>query len=161
MNSKLLLVIFCLLTLFQQHSLGQFEEGNKQIAIRYFDEVVNKKNIALVDSIFHADYYLHGLETGSEAKGSDQIKNFLPVFFKAFPDIHYSIQDVLAEKDKVVIVARANGTHKAEIFGFEPKNSKLNNLSEIFIFRFHDKKIVEGWRLIDLHNLYKRLKGEN
>ena len=160
MHNKLLLVISFVIVTFQQISFGQNVEANKAIARRYFEEVINKKNASIVDSIFDKDYQFHGLEDGSEGKGSDNIKNFLPVFFKAFPDIHYTVSDIIAEKDKVVIVARANGTQKEEIFGIKPTNGKLNNLSEIFIFRVTNNKIVEGWRQVDFYNLFKRLKGE-
>ncbi len=139
--------------------MGQTAEANKAIAARYFEEVINQKKISVVDLIFDKDYKLHGLEDGSEGQGSNIIKDFLPAFFEAFPDIHYTISDMIAEKDKVVVLAKANGTQKKEIFGIKPTNSKLNNLSEIFIFRISNNKIVEGWRQIDLYNLYKRLQG--
>src|SRR5688500_4848793 len=160
MNNKLLIVVALLLLLFQKNSFGQNVEANKEIARRYFDEVINQKNISLVDSIFDKDYHFYGLETGDEGRGSDQLKNFLPFFFKAFPDIHYTVIDIIAENDKVVVVARANGNEKEEFLGIKSTNGKLNNLSEIFIFRITNNKIAEGWRLIDLHNLFRRLKGE-
>ena len=81
--------------------------------------------------------------------------------FKAFPDVHYTISDIIAENDKVVLIVRVSATHKEEIFGIKPNNGKLNNLSEIFIFRFLDNKIVEFWRQVDFHNLYRQLKGDS
>ena len=160
MYLKFLVVISFVTVTFQQFSFGQNVEKNKAIVRRYFEEVINQKNVAIVDSIFHKDYQLHGLEDGYEGKGSDIIKNFLPAFFKAFPDIHYTISDIIAEKDKVVISAKANGTQKEEFLGIKSTNGRLNNLSEIFIFRVSDNKIVEGWRQIDLYNLFNRLRGE-
>ena len=160
MNNKFLLVVSFMILIFQKYSFSQDIEANKAIAKRYFNEVINQKKINLVDSIFDKHYLVHGLETGDEGEGSDQLKDFLPSFFNAFPDIHYTISDVIAEKDKVVIVARANGTQKEEFFGIQASNGKLNNLSEIFVFRISNNKIAEGWRLIDLHNLFVRLKGD-
>ncbi len=161
MRIKLLLITSFVIVTFQQFSFGQNVEVNKAIVKRYFVEVINQKNASIVDSIFDKDYQLHGLDDGSEGKGSDIIKNFLPEFFKAFPDIHYTISDIIAEKDKVVILTRANGTHKEEIFGISPNNARLNNLSEIFIFRLTNYKIVEGWRQLDLYNFFKRLRGDS
>lgn len=161
MHIKPLLVILFVLLLFQQNSFGQDVEANKAIARRYFEEAINQKKASLIDSIFDKDYHFHGLEDGSEGKGIDNLKNFLPTFFKAFPDIHYTISDIIAENDKVVVITRANGTHKDEIFGYKPTNGKLNNISEIFIFRINNNKIAEGWRQIDLYNLFKILKGES
>lgn len=160
MNNRFLLLISFVFLLFQINCFGQNVDANKALTRRYFEEVINQKNASLVDSIFDRDYHFHGLEDGSEAKGSDNMKNFLPAFFKAFPDIHYTVNDIIAEKDKVVVITQANGTQKDEIFGIKPTNGKLANLSEIFIFRIHNNKIVEGWRQVDFYNLFKRLKGE-
>lgn len=157
MKNRFLLVTSFVLLLVQD-SFSQNLEANKAIARRYFDEIINQKKASLVDSIFDKDYHLHGLESGSEGKSSDEVKNFLPSLYKAFPDIHYTISDMIAEKDKVVVIAQANGTQKEEIFGIKPTNGKLANLSEIFIFRIYNNKIIEGWRQVDLYNLFKRLK---
>jgi len=78
--------------------------------------------------------------------------------FKAFPDIHYTIGDMIAEGDKVVIRARVDGTQKEEIFDIKPTGKRLNNVSEIFFFRLKDGKIIEGWRQVDFCTLVKRLQ---
>ena len=161
MQNRPLVIISFLSVLFQQYALGQNVEANKAIAKRYFLEVINQRKTFLVDSIFDKDYQFYGLEDGSKAKGVNNIKNFLPTMFKAFPDVHYTISDIIAENDKVVLIVRVSATHKEEIFGIKPNNGKLNNLSEIFIFRFLDNKIVEFWRQVDFHNLYRQLKGDS
>ena len=105
--------------------------GNKQVVTRYFEEVVNKQRIELLREIYSDDYFFHSLEDGSEAKGIKGLEDFLPYFFKAFPDIHYTIDQIIAEGDKVVVQVTVTGTHKGEFWGHQPSNNKIK-ISEVF-----------------------------
>jgi len=84
-------------------SLSQDIVANKRVVTRYFEEVINKKKLEALCEIYSEDYTFHSLENGEDVKGLSQLDNFLPMFFKAFPDIHYTIDRIVAEGDPVVV----------------------------------------------------------
>ena len=140
---------------------AQHLEANKHLVRRYFEGAINRRRPELVDSIFSPAYRAHFLDTGgSSSGGAAEVRRFLPTFFETFPDIRYSVEDVIAEGDRVMIRLAANGTQRKEFFGIPPAGRKLDNLTEIFIFRIADGKIAEGWRMVDVAGLQKRLRGE-
>jgi len=136
-------------------------EANKRLVRRYFEGAINARQPELVDSIFGQAYRVHFLDTGgSSSGGAAEVRRFLPTFFETFPDVRYTVEDVIAEGDRVMIRLAANGTQRREFLGIPPAGRKLDNLTEIFIFRIADGKIVEGWRLLDVAGLQKRLRGD-
>lgn len=160
MIKKFLTMIFILCFFFSQSLVfSQNLSKNKEVVRRYFEEVVNKQKPELVTEIFSEDYFFLSLEDGTEGKGIGGVIEFLPKFFKAIPDIHYTVDQLVAEGDKVVIQLTARGTHKGEIFGYPPMNNKIK-ISEVFFFTLKNNKIVEGRRLIDLFHMHKQLGGK-
>lgn len=136
-------------------------EQNKAIARRYFEEMVNKQNLDILDELVSKDRVSHGLLDGKEgARGIEPLRKFLVYLFKAFPDIHYTIGDIIAEDDKVVARVIFSGTHKDEFFGYPASNTRIDYLSEIFFMRIENGKIAEAWTQLDLYNLFKSLRGE-
>jgi steroid delta-isomerase-like uncharacterized protein len=71
-------------------------------------------------------------------------KAFTQAFRAAFPDLHYTIDDMLAEGDKVVVHATVSGTHQGAFMGM-PATGKSATWSEIHIARMNDGKVVEHW----------------
>jgi hypothetical protein len=63
---------------------SQSLESNKKVVNRYFDEVINKQKIDLLEEVFSQDYVFYGLENFTETKGIKQLYDFLPVFSKHF-----------------------------------------------------------------------------
>lgn len=82
------------------------------------------------------------------------------MLFKAIPDIRYTVEDIIAEGDRVIVRLTLNGTPYHEWLGIPRAGRALDNLAEIFIFRIADGKIVEGWRLVDMAGLEKGLRAE-
>ena len=75
---------------------------------------------------------------------------------RAYPDLHIAVQDVLAEGDKVVVRDLVSGTHKGEYMGIPP-SGKAVTYNEIFIMRFANGRIVEGWGVIDIFSQLRQL----
>jgi len=139
---------------------AQHISENKAVVRQYFELVINQQKPDLLREIFAEDYLFHSLEDGSKGRGLEGLEDFLPYFFKAFPDIHYTIEEIVAEGDQVVVQAKARGTHKGEFMGYPPSNNKIN-VSEVFFYTLKKGKIIENRRLIDLFNLYQQLsKGQ-
>ena len=154
--SVLLLAIF-----FASDCVCQTIELNKTKARLYIEECVNKRKLNLVDEIFADSFKVHMLLDSSQSYSTPTaLKEFLKTLFEAFPDIQYTVGDILAENDKVVMRVSFSGSHKKEFVGIKPNGGKVDYLSEIFFFRFESGKIVEDWVQFDLFNLFKKLKGE-
>jgi predicted ester cyclase len=137
---------------------GQEHLKNKYVAKRYFEEVVNRQNLSLLPEVFADPFRTNNLlDNTSTSKKLAEHTQFLQYLFRAFPDIHYTIGDIICESDKVFIRVGLSATHKNEFLGYEASGNRINHLSEIFVFRFEEGKIVESWYQLDLHNLFKLL----
>jgi steroid delta-isomerase-like uncharacterized protein len=154
---NLAFLIICFLC-FCISTFSQTPSKNKMVVTRYFEEIINKQRPELLTEVFSQDYFFHSLEDGSENRGIKQLQDFLPYFFKAFPDIHYSIDQIIAEKDNVVVQATVTGTQKGEFWSYPTSNNKIK-VSEVFFFTLKDNKIIENRRMIDLFHLDKQLTG--
>jgi predicted ester cyclase len=91
-------------------------EQNKEIAARMHEEVVNQKKLPALDNYVAADVVWHDPPPGL-APGMEGFKQFFPMLYAAFPDWHATIEDVIAEGDKVVHRIKGGGTHKDEWMG--------------------------------------------
>lgn len=153
------LIVFCLSAITCQ---AQQTEINKKIARFYFEEVVNQKRFERLSEVFAETYATHSLLDSANVTQqtvAGQTK-FLQYLTTALPDIHYTIRHIVAEGDKVIVSASLQATHKDELLGFPATGNKIPYLSEIFIFRFKDGKVVESWFQLDLHNLTKYLSSK-
>jgi len=74
----------------------------------------------------------------------------------AFPDLHYTIEDMIAEGDKVVVRLTFSGTHRGEFMGVAPTNKRVTTTA-IFIQRIVSGKLVEEWSNADLLGFFQQL----
>ena len=74
-------------------------EQMKAISHRAWEEVINQKNLAVVEEVFASDYIWHGPQ-GLEIRGTEAMKQFLTAYFNAFPDFHVEIEDVIVEAEQ-------------------------------------------------------------
>ena len=112
-------------------------EENKAIIRRLF-EVFNKQNLALLDELIAPDYVDRPRQFGN----LESYKQYLRMFFKTFPDTHETIEDIIAEEDKVWIRVKGVGTHKGEFRGLAPTGKKIT-WEAVSIWRIADGKVVE------------------
>jgi C-1 hydroxylase len=124
-------------------------EENKAI-VRKFVEALNKKDLALLDDIIASDYI------DAQRQGPESAKQAMKMFYKGFPDLHMTIEDILAEDDKVWFRLTARGTHTGDFQGLAPTGKKII-ISTVDIFRIVDGKAVQGWTVNDYLNFYKQL----
>ena len=131
------------------------EEENKAIFRRYIEEVWNQTNLELVDEIF--DRYLSHQPDGSTLeRGPEDVKRFVGEFRTAFPDLHLSIEDQIADGDKVVIRATFRGTHQREFRGMAPAGKEIE-VKGVTVFRFSPEgKVVESWDSYDQLSLMRQ-----
>ena len=95
-------------------------EENKTKVRRLLEEGFGQGKVDVVDEVLHSDFvcYDPNSEAG-EIRGADTIKGEIEYFRTAAPDLTYTVEDQVAEGDKVVSRYRVSGTHQGEFFGFE------------------------------------------
>jgi len=126
---------------------------NKATVRRYFTQVLNEQRHDLIEEFLTDNIELHG---SSLAPGLEMVKQWLTMFAAAFPDGYTTIEDMVAEEEKVVARTVFNGTQKAEIQGI-PATGKTVSMPGIAIFRMDNGKIAEGWLVNDNLSLMQQL----
>ena len=130
-------------------------EENKAIVRRCNEDVFNKKNVSALDEFLASNVVHHSLPPGVP-QDRDGFKQFVSVLLAAFPDLHITIEDMIAEGDKVVARATTSGTHKGEFIGIPP-TGKQATWTEIFIWRIDSGKAVEMWAELDQIGMMQQL----
>ena len=101
------------------------------------------------DIVFHA-------ATGRDLHGINEIKQYMSEFLNAFPDMHFTIDDIFVEGDKVAVRYTLSGTHKGELWGVPPTNKK-GTMWVIEISHIVGGKVVEVWARFDTLSFMKEL----
>jgi hypothetical protein len=84
-----------------------------------------------------------------EATGAQALKQVWAMLLRAYPDLHVTVEDVIAEGDKVVCRNVVTGTHQGEYMGLAPTGRSVT-YNEIFIFRLEGGRIAETWGVVDV-----------
>lgn len=141
-----LTLLSTLLTACQTSTPEGPESGNEATA-RAFYAALDANDFAAFDEIASPDCQLFMAGAPGPMSIAD-LKAVIPVYYTSFPDYSHTIQDVIAAGDKVVVRARASGTHQAEFEGL-PATGNLIEYEQIVILRFVNGQIVEGWVVED------------
>jgi steroid delta-isomerase-like uncharacterized protein len=128
---------------------------NKALIRRVYEEAWNKGNLAILDEVVSPDYVDHSLPPGLPP-GKEGIKQLIAMYQAAFPDTVMTVEDQIAEGDKVVTRWSARGTHKGELMGVPP-TGKVVTVSGIDISRVADGMEVEHWAEFDLMGMMQQL----
>jgi steroid delta-isomerase-like uncharacterized protein len=132
-------------------------EENKTVARRFLEELYNQGgNLDAADEIFAPNYIGHvaGFE---DLHGAEAVKQFAATYRQAFPDIQNTIEDVVAEGDKVTTRWTTNATHQGETEAFGPPTGNRVEITGMTIGRFAEGKIVEEWTNFDALGLMQQL----
>ena len=130
-------------------------DQNKATIRRFWEEVFNGRKLGMIDDMVTADYAYHG-PAGQEIRGAEGLKQFLGMYFNAFPDVKAEIEDVFGEGDKVVSRVMGRGTHKGNLMGIPPTGKQIT-IMVICTNRFEGGKIAEDWELVDLFGMMQQL----
>jgi steroid delta-isomerase-like uncharacterized protein len=131
-------------------------EQNKTNALRIPLEVFNKGDLNVADEVMAADYIEHAIVPPGLPPSLAGFKLFVPAFRAAFPDFQFTVDDVIAEGDKVVVRLTARGTQKGEFAGL-PASGKQATWLEIHIVDMADGKVVEHWVVQDQLGIMQQL----
>jgi steroid delta-isomerase-like uncharacterized protein len=119
-------------------------DENKALARRSWEA---PNNPDIIDEVYAPDLVWH--EPDQEIRGAEEAKQFIATFKSAFPDLNVTVEDAIAEGDKVCTRWTIRGTHQGEIVEFGPPTGKQIELKGISISRIEGGKIVEEWNSYD------------
>ena len=119
------------------------------------EEIWRTGNANLIDEHMAPNYVLHKPPTGF-APDREGLKAIVHAMRSAFPDLRMTVEDVVAEGDKVVQRRLYEGTHKGELFGI-PASGQSVSVSQITVSRVADGKFVEEWAETDFLGMLQQL----
>ena len=129
-------------------------ELNKTLARRWFEDLFSRGNLDAANEILSADFVDH--LPREEERGIEELKQYVSSYRTAFPDIQDSVEDIVAEADKVVVRWRSRGTHQGEFLGVAPTGRHVT-FTGMRLFRIAENKIAESWVNIDERGLQEQL----
>lgn len=139
----------------EKDKITQLEEQNRNIVLRALEELYNQGNLESADEFYASDYIWHNV-SGSDVHGSEGMRQHVSEVRNAFPDIHITFEDIIAENDKVVTRWTIVGTHKGDLMGIPPSDVQVR-FTGILISRVSAGKIVEDWENSDVLGLMQQL----
>lgn len=132
-------------------------EENKAFMRRFYEEVFNQKNLAAIDDFVAPDFVNRSAaQLGLVSGDLEHIRQFVGVVMQAFPDLHYTVEDMVAEGDQVVTRLTLSGTQQGAFMGI-PATGTHATVSDIEIFRITGGKAVETWVQVDFLGLLQQL----
>ena len=131
-------------------------EGNKNAVRRLFEEVWNKGHVQVTDELIAPTYTHHDSSTPDVGRGPEAEKKRVTLYRNAFPDIRFTVEDMIAEGETVVARWSCRGTHKGELNGIAPTNRQFN-ITGVSIARFTNGKMFEGFVNWDSLELMQQL----
>lgn len=132
-------------------------DENKTIARRFIEEVCNRPDLELANELIVEDYVHHDPSLPPELqRGRENYKKLFGMFLTAFPDLHGTIEDIVAEGDRVASRVQWKGTHKGELQTIPPTGRPVN-FGFMQIQRIEEGKIAEGWVIFDSLGMMQQL----
>ena len=140
-------------------------ENNKAALIRHFEEVLNQGQLHVIDEIYTDDYTLDAPVSSdgqsrdrSLTQGREQLKQRVTLFRTAFPDIHFSTDEIIGEGNSVVVRYTYRGTHQGVFAGLQPTGRSISVMG-ILIAHLKDGRIQEAVSVFDSADLMKQLNN--
>ncbi len=129
-------------------------ENNKALVRRFYEDVFNQRNLALVDELCSTNHVFHNPPT--TLHGREEFKQLLSLYITAFPDARFTVEDQIAEGDRVTSRYTFRGTHQGELMGIPPTGKQVT-VTGIIINRIAGGQSVEGWLNFDALGLLQQL----
>ncbi len=148
----LIIFVFCASTT----GLAAGDEENNAVTMkRFYEEVVNKGNLKLIDELVAAEFVEHEELPGMKP-GREGLKDFFTMFRAAFPDLQFQVNDLVAKGDKVWAYITIRGTHKGQFMDMAATGKKIE-IKGFDIIRLVNGKAVEHWGLTDTMTMMQQL----
>ena len=130
-------------------------EENKALVRRFVDEVQSAGNTDAIDEICSPEFVTHSAPPGAPSN-REGVKQLTAMFRQAFPDSYFTIEEMMAEGDKVATRKTFYGTHQGEFMGILPTGQQVS-MGLIDIVRIADGRVVEHWSMGDNLGMMQQL----
>ena len=130
-------------------------EENKVRVRRLYEEIFNKKNLVSIDDYFAPTVIDHSLPPGVPG-GIEGVRLTIAMFLGAFPDLHLTLEDLIAEGEQVVAHWTLCGTHQGASLGMPPTGKQVT-MPGISILRLESGMAVETWVIFDQLGMLQQL----
>ncbi|MGA2121598.1 MAG: ester cyclase [Methanoregula sp.] len=131
------------------------ENANIAIVRKFFEVGPSKGDLATAGALLHPEFSLH-TPLPTPGPGIEEMNNVITTCRAAFAGLYVTIDDIMADGDRVIARFTARGTHNGEFMGVPP-TGKAITLTAIEIFRIKDGKIAELWGEVNLMGLMQQL----
>ncbi len=131
-------------------------EDNKELVRQFFEEVFNERRLDRADEFVAPDYLDHAAVPGQGPGLEGAKQQRWARYFAAIPDLHTTIDDMVAEGDKVAVRFTVEGTQQGELPGVPP-TGKHFRISDHCIYRLAEGKVAENWEQADMLGLMQQL----
>ncbi len=129
-------------------------EDSKALFKNFVDEIFHSSNLGALDQLFTPDALIH--DPGVEIRGPLALRRAVRGLLAAFPDLRITVEDQIAEGDRLAVRYRGEGTHRAEWRGI-PASGKRISYTGMLIVCFESGQIAEYWAQPDLLGVLRQL----
>lgn len=129
---------------------------NKSIVRRMYEEVWNKRNLEAAKELIAPSHAVQLFDAADSGVGPEAYVQNVVQFVRAFPDLKFTILDMVAEKEKVVAYWNISGAHKGEFRGVAPTGKKVS-VDGITIIQLADGKIMDSYVSMDMWSMMQQL----
>jgi len=133
----------------------RISDENKAVVQRMFDEIINAHSVSRAEDFYDPNFVHHTLPPPF-SRDLDGLKQYASEYFQACPDLHVTIDHMIAEGDWVTTHFTSHGTHQGELMGI-PATGKEFTFSGVFTSRIVDGRFVEDWSYADDLGLLQQL----
>ncbi len=133
---------------------------NKKLIARFFEELWNGRNLDIADELFAENYQTHQLRSGGASVPAPRdpaaVKEHVAQWLAAFPDLHFTLEQVIAEQDRVVTQCVMEGTHNGTWLGVPPTGKRVG-IRMMVVHRIANGRIAEDWVLVESLGMFQQL----
>ena len=140
----------------REGGLSVSAEENKALVRRWFEELFNQAKLDLADEIVTPDHVTHDTSTPEHLPGPEGERQLVNLVRGAFPDGRITIEDLVAEGDRVAVRWTFRGTHRGEFMGVAPTGKEVE-MGAMDLFRVAGGKIAETWSNVDMMTMMRQL----
>jgi steroid delta-isomerase-like uncharacterized protein len=134
--------------------------GTADVARSYFERLTNQHDLDFIPTLFdpNIQFYDPAIIPGGHESGHEGVRKFFTLFFKVFPDVNFTIEDLFVEDDRAAIRFTWTGTHRARFLGIEITERHVK-VPGIDIFHVTGGRIAEVRVAFDRLELFEQLGG--
>lgn len=128
----------------------------KDVAHDYMEQVWNQRKLELIDEMIASNFVQHEPQSPFPVTGTDGVRRFIEHYLVAFPDLHFTVDDIIAEGQTVVTRWTSTATHTGDLSGI-PATGRRISVTGMFCGRVENGKFVESWSNWDALGLLQQL----